>query len=267
MRNFLLFLLPTLFFLTGCEDPVSVDLEQEKPRLVIEATGIQQDENQQGILSVRLTKTSPFFTEDEIFVNNAEVTIQIAENTFSVPPAEDPGMYQLAISMADSLSYRLNVKVDNQNYQATTQLVKTVPIDYVTQDENTSIDEDLVSINAYFTDPEELGNAYYFQFYSERHGNSYDNIDDQLFNGNQISTFYAEEFEAGDIIYITIQGISLQFDTYFSTISALSSNSGNPFSSAPAIVRGNFENLDNPDNFALGYFRISQAYQTTYTIE
>ncbi len=266
MRNFV-FLLITLFFLTACEDPIRVDLDQEKPRLVIEATGLQRENDPEGILNVRLTKTSPFFTEEEIFVSNATVEVSFGGNNFTVPAVDDLGTYQTLIPMADSLTYKLNVKVDNQNYQATTQLVKTVPIDYVTQDENTSIDEDLVSINAYFTDPEELGNAYYFQFYSERHGNAYDNIDDQLFNGNQISTFYAEEFEPGDELFIMIQGISLQFDTYYSTISALSSNSGNPFSSPPATVRGNFENLDNPDNFALGYFRISQAYQTSYIIE
>lgn len=261
---FLLFI-PALFF--SCEDPIDVDLENEKPRIVIEATGLLNADNEQGVLSVRITKTSPFFSEEEIFIDDAQVEISTENTTYSVPAVESPGSYQVAIPMNDSLNYSLRVFADNEEYIAETKLYKTVPIDFVTQDENTSIEEDLVSINAYFTDKPEMGNAYYFKFYSERFGSSYDNIDDQLFNGNQISTFYADEFEPGDEILISIQGISLRFNTYFSTISTLSSNSGNPFSSAPATVRGNFRNVNNPDNFALGYFRMSQAYQTSYTIE
>jgi hypothetical protein len=42
---------------------------------------------------------------------------------------------------------------------------------------------------------------------------------------------------------------------------------GGPFETQPATVRGNMINQTNPDNFPLGYFRISEISTIVYTVQ
>ena len=42
---------------------------------------------------------------------------------------------------------------------------------------------------------------------------------------------------------------------------------GGPFETQPATVRGNCINDTNPENFPLGYFRLSEVAELIYTVE
>ena len=42
---------------------------------------------------------------------------------------------------------------------------------------------------------------------------------------------------------------------------------GGPFETKPASVRGNCVNQTNPQNFPLGYFRLSEVVEQIYTIQ
>ena len=46
-----------------------------------------------------------------------------------------------------------------------------------------------------------------------------------------------------------------------------SQDSGGPFETQPATVKGNCLNQTNPNNFPLGYFRQSEVAEIVYTIE
>ena len=44
-------------------------------------------------------------------------------------------------------------------------------------------------------------------------------------------------------------------------------NGGSPFQTPPATVRGNIVNQTNFNNFALGFFRLSETDTMSYTVE
>ena len=44
-------------------------------------------------------------------------------------------------------------------------------------------------------------------------------------------------------------------------------DSGDPFETQTTTVRGNCINQTNPDNFPLGYFRVSETDVFTYVVE
>jgi hypothetical protein len=251
----------------SCEDVIEVDLDNEEPRVVIECTGIQEGNNELGIIAAQISKTAPYFSNNVNYFTNAEVSVTIDNVIYLLSLRENTTVFADTLPMIYNVDYVLNVEFEGENYKATTQLYKTVPIDYVEQDDN-SFDEELTSINAYFTDPAGEENYYFFQFASERNGVTVDSSDDELFDGNQISTFYADEFEVGDQVNISISGISKQFEDFYSIlISQTGESGGGPFGSNPVSVRGNIINPGNPSKFAFGYFRMSQEFSTVYTIE
>ncbi|WP_121665595.1 DUF4249 domain-containing protein [Mesonia aquimarina] len=262
-------LLFSLCALWSCEDVISIDLEEGEPKLVIEATAIQLEDQEEAFIEVKLTKTFPYFNNElPPNVSGAEITVEVNDQTFLLEEIDDnSGYYSTSLPMIYNQDYILFIEVEGEQYEATTQLEPTVPFDYVEQATGESFDPDLTSIKAYFTDPEDEENFYYFEFNSERNGRVLDNSDDELINGNQVSTFYADEFEVGDQVTISIQGISERFNNYISILLDQTDGGGNPFGTPPATIRGNIKNVSNPDNFPLGYFRISQEYTTTYTIQ
>ena len=260
---FLLIIFPAL--LVSCQDVIDVDLEEKEPKLVIEAVGIQQENDTVGLIKVLLSTTTPFFQIDTPYVDNAQVSVFVNEQEY-VLSNENSTEYVRIIPMLENSTYKLEILYNQEVYEGETQLYPTVPFDFVEQSTN-SFSEDYIAINAYFTDPPALGDNYYFHFQATGFTAVIDTSDDKLINGNQVSTFYAEELQAGDVIAIKIQGISARFNTYFSTLLGQANDSGSPFSTASASVRGNMVNTTTPDKFPLGYFRISQEYQTTYTVE
>ena len=94
-------------------------------------------------------------------------------------------------------------------------------------------------------------------------------IGDEFSNGNQKSwTFSDEDLKQGSVIAITHYGISKNYYNYMNKIIPLSGGSdGGPFQTTPAAVRGNIVNQTNIDNYALGYFSLSETDSATYTIQ
>lgn len=260
---FLLIVFPAFFM--SCQDVIDIDLEEREPKLVIEAIGIQQENATEGLMKVALTTTTPFFEANISYVNNAQVSVLVDEQEY-VLNNEYSSEYMDTIPMQENSTYKLRIVYNQEVYEGETKLYSTVPFDFVEESTN-SFSEDFIAINAYFTDPPGLGNNYYFRFQATGYTPVIDITDDKLINGNQVSTFYSEELESGDVVNIQMQGISARFNTYLSNVLQQANDSGSPFSTASASVRGNMVNTTSPDNFPLGYFRISQEYQTTYTVE
>lgn len=259
-------LIVLIICLQACEKVIDVDLPTEKPKLVIEATGIQQEQDSLGKLTVKLSKTAPFFQDSIPRVSGAEISVELSNQTIQL--AENPennGIYEATIPMVYGEDYTLAITINGETYQGKTQLHSSVPIDYVTQEEGT-FDTDNTQIKAYFTDPAETENYYYFRFIS-KYGLVLDYADDEYFNGNQVSTFYTDDFDAGDTVIIKIQGSDADFNLYIGKVLEQSQSGGGPFSTAPATIHGNMVNLTNSKEFPLGYFRIAQEFEKTYSVE
>lgn len=265
----LMFLIVIAIGFGACEDVVEVDLNESAPKLVIEANFLKQVDIDDSILRVTLTKTIPFFDSEPLFVNNATVTIT-PENSavISVPFIED-GRYDLSgIQPEPGVAYTLEITVDGETYNATETLVTGVPLEFVEQKNDGGFSNDEIELKAFFNDPPNDENYYFFEGLSSR-GYLADALSDEFFDGNEIFGFYSvEDLEPGDQVTFYLHGVNKQFYNFmFILLQQSGDQGGGPFETQPATVRGNMLNITNPDNFPLGYFRVSEVSILTYTVE
>lgn len=263
-----------IFFFTfsSCEDVVEVDLNEAPPRLVIDA-GINWFKNTTGNeQSIKLSLTAPFFDEDIQPANGAIVVIADTNgNIFDFVEDGNSGIYRNStfIPVLDG-TYRLSVFYNNESYTATETLKSVVPIDFVEQrDDGGFLGED-IELKAFYTDPANIENFYFFEFISNIPVlPTLEVYEDRFTDGNQIFGFYTEEeLQAGDQVTIKNYGVTDRFYQFMSTLLQQGSeDSGGPFETQPATVRGNCFNETNSDNFPFGYFRLSEVDEVVYTIQ
>jgi len=258
-----LFLLFGIF--SSCEDVVDIELNESEPRLVIEAN-LDLLENGQSITKVRLTLSAPFYENEVPFVSDATIIIKENNIIHSLEYAQD-GYYIGNFDFNYNVDYTLEVLYNNELYTATQQLISVTSIDYIEQINDAGATGDQINLKIFFTDPPNEEN-YYFYKASSGKGLVLDSFSDEFFNGNQIFALYhVEDLEVGDSVQIRLYGVDEQFYNFMSLLLQQNSSGGGPFETQPATVRGNIINLNNPDNFPFGYFRVSNVYRESYTIE
>ncbi|RZN81415.1 MAG: DUF4249 domain-containing protein [Winogradskyella sp.] len=256
----------------SCEDVIEVDLNVASQRLVIDA-GINWFKNTSGNeQSIRLSLTAPFFNEDVQPANGAIVSVSDTNgNTFNFIEDGVTGIYRNLnfIPVLDT-TYVLSVFYDNELYTATETLKSVAPIDFVEQrDDGGFLGED-IELKAFYTDPANIENYYFFEFISNIPViPTLEVYEDRFTDGNQVFGFYTEEdLQTGDQVTIRNYGVSERFYQFmFTLLQQGSEDSGGPFETQPATVRGNCINQTNQDNFPFGYFRLSEVDEKIYTIQ
>ncbi len=264
-------LLFSLIFVS-CEEVVDVDLNTASPRLVIDA-GIDWEQGTDGsVQKIKLSTTTSFYSAVVPPVSGATIFVTNSSNTiFNFIEGSTAGEYVCTnfVPQIDE-SYTLTVIVNGQTYTATETLNSVASITEIIQDNEGGITGDLIDIKALFNDPADSENFYLFKYkYSNQAKLDYQVTDDRFFQGNTIfSLSDNEELEAGDQIQITHYGISRTYYNYMNILLSIAGNTGgSPFQSPPATVRGNIINSTNFDNYALGYFRLSETDSANYTVQ
>ncbi|WP_309640833.1 DUF4249 family protein [Flavobacterium sp.] len=260
------------FFLHSCEEVVDVPLNTEKPRLVIDA-GINWYKGTAGDQQkIKLTTTTDYYSNTIPVVSGATVYIKNSVNTvFDFIEIPNSGEYVCTnfIPQIDEI-YTLTVISNGQTYTATETLKSVTPIQELIQKNDGGITGEDIEIRTYFNDPALEENFYMFKFkYSNQVKLNYYVDEDRFYNGN---TFFSvtdnEDLSVGDNVEITHYGISRSYYNYMNVLLSVAGNSGGgPFQSPPATVRGNIVNQTNFDNYALGFFRLSEADTRSYTIQ
>lgn len=275
----------------SCEDVIDVELDNEEPRLIVDAL-IRVDTTQQFTGStIRVSTSSSFFDEiqpavvDEMSIQNTNTGAFISYE----PVPDEPGLYRPATSTTPSLvvdnkiittalldttdSYILSIRYEGEPFIARSRFTPTSIIDTVTQGEGGLFNEDDIEVNIQFTDTTGREDFYVFDFdFGEFITSS-----DEFFQGQQFafSFFYDSELEAGDLVNISILGADEPFFDYMNSILEQSQQGANgPFQTPAATIRGNIimaqdidNNINRPNEFALGYFAISQEFKTSLVIE
>ncbi|MDC8005014.1 DUF4249 family protein [Aureisphaera galaxeae] len=280
---FLLLLAMSLGF-TSCEDVIEVDPPTEEPRLIIDAL-IRVDNTEQFTEArVFITLTSSFF-ESPTPVSVDQITMLNVDNPGSSGPDSGvlnevaPGVYSKFFTTAEISQDRWLLQVNYQGdiYVAFAEFVPSVPIDGVEQGDGSIFDEDDTEVIVTFTDEEQRNDFYLFDF---DFGN-FLATEDEFYQGQtfQFSYFYDEELEVGEQAEISILGIDQEFFNYMTTLIEQSEGDFGPFETPVVTVRGNFinatdidndgtfNNVGDPNNFALGYFAIAEEYKTTFVVE
>ena len=257
----------------NCEDVIDVDLNEAEPRLVIEASINWFKETAGNNQSIKLSLSAPFFDDTTPPANGATVSITDSSNGTIYVFIEDgsTGIYKTQdfIPILDQ-EYTLWVNYDNQDYTATEILKSVSSIDFVEQNNEGGFSGEDIELKAFYTDPADIENFYFFEFTSDIATiPTLEVYEDRFTDGNQIFGFYSEEdLESGDEVVIRNYGISRRFYNFmFILLQQGSDESGGPFETQPATVRGNCVNITNSENFPFGYFRLSEVDEVVYFVE
>lgn len=274
-----IYLIIISFLHLSCTEEVFIDeLNNVETRLVIEANiDINKNDNTTtSTQTITITNTSSFYSQDYPPVSGAIITVTDLLNNSVATFVEtiDPGVYQATDFKTPSIgdTYKLTVVVGNEIYTAQDTYTDIVDINSITQG-IISFPNDIIELSINIDNEIGVDNFYLFQIDTPfRVIPEYGNADDELLNenpgeNNYDFVYFDEELETGMDIGITIYGISETYNNYLTKILTLSQESGSPFSTAPATVRGNFLNTTNQNNYTLGFFSLNQFVTTTYTIE
>jgi len=266
--HYILFTILVMTF-SGCEQVIDVDLETAAPRLVIDAS-IQWQKGTNGeTQKVKLTTTAPYFGTEIPTVSNATVFITDSNNTiFNFIETPDTGEYYCTDFVPVlNTSYVLTVITNGETYTAT-ETFKPVPvIDKVEQIVKEGFSGEYTQIKAFYTDDAATNDFYLFRWKPNFKAiPSYSISEDEFYQGNQIFGLYiSEDFKPGDKIDITIYGISERYYNYMNKLISIV-ETGGPFQSPPSKVLGNIVNTTNKDNYALGYFNLSEIDFLNYEV-
>lgn len=263
-----LFLLVIFFgIFSSCEDVIDVELNDALPRLVVEAN-LNVWENGASQASVRLTTSAPFFNNGVPFITDAIVTVNDENGTVYPFTYSNNGFYTANLVPQLNIEYTLSIIYKDETYTATETLYTVSPLEFVEQRDDGGFTGEDIELKAFFTDPVGERNFYFFEGISER-GDVLDVYNDEFFDGNTIFGYYlVEDLAPGDEVQFNIYGVSEAYYNFmFILLQQTSDQGGGPFETQPATVRGNIVNQTNPDNYPLGYFRVSEVSTLNYTVQ
>ncbi|WP_349351406.1 MULTISPECIES: DUF4249 family protein [unclassified Flagellimonas] len=292
----LIALMVIVLAMTSCEDVIEVDLPEVETRLVVDGL-LRVDKSQEFIdVRIQMRESSNFFEDNPpAQVESALIYYGVLENgnfesiAFSNLTEETPGsgiyvpdptfMEDQRIRTAAAepgVVFVLQVTHKGRKYFAQTEYAPTVPIDNLEQGTDTLFDEEETEIIVSFTDNGDEDNFYVFDFMNSE----FLVVEDEFFQGQQFSFsyFYDDEITAGETVTVSILGATEEFYNYMDLVLEQTENNGGVFQTPVATVRGNvfditgldnitiLDNVERPNDYALGYFGVVQEFSRELTI-
>jgi hypothetical protein len=275
MKAYLIVIIGLITFISmSCQEVITIDLEEGPKRLVVEGRIERDKENPSGYQAIRLSTTADYFINDVMPpATGAEVIISDDQGD-SYPLTEsgsDKGLYETNNLFSEiNREYTITIVYENETYQGKETMLPVAPIDSMYQrfrEENT-FDEAGIRISIDYSDPVEQTNYYYWEQY--RNGTTLINpnpgtkftliSNDELYNGQTIRGKIPNDaliYVAGDRAEIKQIALSEFAYRYYFAIFEQEGNRGG-LNTPPAAIRGNIQNLTNPDRYPLGYFYASE---------
>lgn len=263
--------------LTSCEDVIDIEVQNGQERLVVEASLDWEKGTDGNLQTIRLTKSSPYFeTSITLIVTGATVTVENL-NTGSIFNFIDQNNGNYTTTNFQPIigdNYQLYIETNGEVYTANETMTSVAPITDVFQSRDDGFSDEELEVHIVFTDPIQEGDNYLFKFQKE--GDllpTFENAEDEFVNGNEIDWWFEIEeddmegqdpFAPGDVVSIEMYGISRAYYDYIKILIEQMDGAG-LFASTPVEVRGNCINETNTDNYAYGYFRVTEVNKLTYT--
>jgi len=277
----LILLVLCLWMGMGCEDVIDVEAPAEPPRLIVDAL-IRVDTTQVFTpVQVRVRESSGFFEQVPV-TGLKQITISNELGAFKVLLENPPGSgnYENMVSLAllrDGGEVILQIEHKDQRYLARTHFVPSVPIDSLRQGDKSLIEGDETELIVSFTDNPDRDDFYLLDFDLDE----YLVTEDEFYQGQPFtfSYFYDRNLDPGQQLEIGLLGVDHSFYNYMDQLIEQSTGPMGPFQTPAATVRGNiinvteidnidyFDNVYQPNNYALGYFAICQEYKKTITLQ
>jgi Domain of unknown function (DUF4249) len=260
-------LLSFLTLFTACEKEMSLDLNTQSPKLIVEGNILLGLDTIITTQTIKLSETANFTGKNKPkAVENALVTVEDGANVYTFSHTID-GIYTSSFKVNISKIYTLKISYKNRKYQATASVNKGPIMDSLGikffPSALGSPEGNFVVINT--TDPINQKNYYLWQLYINEQlminpspGNIYRAIQkDEFFNGQALKNYLPfDNFNVKKEDKIVMQQLSIseaQYN-YFYSIFNLTATSPVSGDVPPANIKGNIINLNNKAENALGYF-------------
>lgn len=280
MKSYYKIIFSTLLLIfASCTDVIEVDVPEGPIRLVIEASLDWEKGTAGNDQTIKLSTSTPFFDKEG---NTAVIgaVVQVTndnDGTMFVFEDQNDGTYTTSSFIpVIGNSYTLEVIYESERYTATETLFSVSDISSITQSTENG-DDEVLEVNVSFQDPADIENYYFLRFQSRNDLlPELFYIKDEFIDGNEAPFYYEKieddeqnikEFRPGDIVDIALLGISEDYYNYLQLLVEQFEGAGDPFSPTPVALVGNCINIDNPDNAAYGYFRVTERAQDSFTFE
>lgn len=280
MKSFILYTLVIISIVTtSCTDVIDVDVQETAPRLVIEASIDWKKGSQGNQQIIKLSMLTPYFdtTVTDIVTGALVKVTNDSNNTMVLFTDQNNGNYTTnSFVPVLNQSYTLEVINNGETYIAHETLMPVSDIENIFQSTENGFNDEALEVNIEFYDPADIDNYYFMKF--KVMGDLLPDLfafSDEFTDGNLISVFYEREededinqneFEPGDVVNINLYGVSEQYNNYIELLIS-QYDSGGPFSATPVPLKGNCINPTKPDNYAFGYFRLTEVVETSYTFQ
>ena len=160
-----LFLIFSLIIVTtGCEDVIDVDVPSENPRLVIDAsinwfkgtTGAEQE--------IKLSLTAPYFEDSVSPATGAQIQIENSSNqVFIFNEDSNTGIYKNnGFIPVINETYILTINYQGEIFTGSETFKSVSSINFVEQNDNGGFSGNETELKAYYTDPADEENYYFF---------------------------------------------------------------------------------------------------------
>lgn len=271
-RNKALTLVSLLFVMlfSACEDTVTLDLETDEPKIVVDAEILWEKGTAGNEQTIKISKTAPYYNNTTPKVSGAQVRIENRDGDVFTFNETEAGNYVCNnfVPVID-MDYTLYVTAEGQSFTAVEKLTAVTPIDRVEQETvKDAVGDEFIEVVFYYKDPADQVNYYLTDFKSSYLlFPEYNLSRDEFFNGNEMDTRFTDDdkIKPGITYDITHRGISKNFYNYMNLI--LEVYGGSPFSIPPGNIRGNIVNTSDSNNFAFGYFRLCEADKVSYLVK
>jgi hypothetical protein len=241
--------------LASCTKEITLELDSADPKLVVESIISDNIEP----YSVKLTQTTPYFEDGELYVTNAIVIIADDLGNVDTLTYVANGVYS-TISNRQGIvgtTYNLTVIWSGTTYTASETLPLKVNLDtisYLYQEEGAFQEEGyLTGLNA--QDIPGYPNHYRFSFYRndtlQTDPFKYFIVDDQFSDGNYITAFTPYVYQTGDTCRIEMLCITKPYYQFLTALGNQVQASGGPFDPIPSNPPSNIS------NGALGFFAVA----------
>jgi len=261
--------------LVSCSDVIDVTVQEGPTRLVVEASLNWEKGTTGNDQTIRLSESTPFFDStggSEVIGASVVVTNDSTGDSFVFEDQNNGAYHTTSFVPVLGQPYTLQIDYNGEIYKATETMTPVAEITDIYQDREDGFNDEELEVHVVFTDPIEEGNNYLFKF--QRRGDLLPYLEDgedEFVNGNEIDWWYEieeddnlEPFKPGEIVDIELIGISR---AYYDYIKILINQMGGVdfFDTTPVAVKGNCLNETNSDNYAFGYFRLTEVVKASYT--
>ena len=279
MRRISIYIASICFVFSSCTDVIDVEVPFEGTRMVIDASLDWQKGTFGNFQTIKLSKSIPYFdTTTSTEIVGASVTVSNdSDGTIVEFVDQNNGNYTTqSFRPILNRTYTLEVNYNGETFIAKETLKPVVDIKEVNRSTQNGFDKNAIEVNIYFDDPPVVENYYLTSFQAEVDlFPALLDVRDEFTDGNEMTVFYEklededtgeEELQPGDIVDIELYGISKEYYNYIRLLIEQNASSGDPFSTVPVPLKGNCANLTNPDNYAYGYFRLTEVDRISYRI-